>query len=189
MYFDKQELQDLEAVFLDSRDVNDLAPLYDKLIIATGVILYSYMRRKNLTFNIDKRNEIIHDAVCRLLEMYLKHPEQPSIPLAGRIYWEIIFRLHNKKVMQADKLYQMQIPIHHPAPEIPLKEYEDAKNVIMDDDRLYYKMIMIDLYKNRYYKRAILAIEKYTKRYIIYEYAIELKQIWDTLHWSDRNGK
>jgi hypothetical protein len=112
--------------------------------------------------------------------MYLKHPEQSSMPLVSRLYLEIKFQLHNPKQIRADKLEE--IPIHHSCQEIAC-EPDVASYVakLADDWRVDGRRVVVDLYRHQYYRRAVLAVAKYTGQDWCRLHAVELHTVWRML--------
>lgn len=185
MGYDQAELQRLEGVYLASRDTADLSPLYSALLHAGGIILASYRAKKGIKLGSGRCQEVVHDAATRLLEMYLKYDDQESMPISNRLYLEVKFQLHNKQQIKVDQCSGL-----HPA--IPVKQgKEPGKDLalfvcdISQDCQVDGKRIVVDLYLARYYKWAILAIEKYTSRQWIREHAVELR----TIYLLTRSGK
>jgi hypothetical protein len=185
MGYDQAELQRLEGVYLSSRDAADIGPLYSELLVAGRTILFLYSEKKGIRLRESRRQEVVHDAATRLLEMYLKYDDQKSIPLLSRMYKEVIFQLHNRKQIKYDQCGGLY-------PTIPVKqENEPGKDLalfvcdISQDCQVDGKRIVVDLYLARYYKWAILAIEKYTSRQWIREHAVELR----TIYLLTRSGK
>lgn len=181
MGFDGAELQRLEAVYLASRNEKDLEPMYSALLIAGKVLLKSYLSKIGLRLSLDRRQEVVHDATTRLLSQYLKKPEQESIPLVSRMHLELLYQLHNPSQVKIDQ--QIELTPQH---SLPLYEEESTEPVdyvtmIGSDETVQGKRIIVDLHRNRYYKRAILTIAEYTPKAWIYNHAVELHTIWQIL--------
>jgi len=186
--FDGDKLQQLEAIFLVSRNVQDLEPLYVALISAGKTLYKAYSRGIGLRLSAVRTEEIIHDAVTRLIEMYLKHPDQQSMPLPIRLHLELKYQLHNPKQIKVDQVVPVttMMSADTEVPEAPQPDrYIDT---LQDAPDLDGKRIVVDLYRFRYYKRAILAIEKYTDRSLIYKYAKEIDKVWCVLHNKRRKA-
>ena len=186
--YNSNQLQELESIYLASRNANDLGPLYKALLKVGKTLLVAYCNSKGIRFSLERKNEIIEDAVTRLLEMYLKYANQKSITLAGRLHLEIKFQLHNPKQIRLNNL--VSIPFQTSTLNID-KEETDTKtyiDILNEATDIQGKRIVIDLYRARYYKRAILNINKYTEKKSIYKYAREIDFVWRTLHNKERRN-
>jgi len=137
--------------------------------------------KKSVYFTPDHRSEIAHDAVTRAIEMYLKHPDQKSMPLDKRIGNEITFQLHNRKIKAIDQnevfydhFDNVLIDLSKQKPT----QKEDYLNKVKEDSRVDGFQIVYDIYKGKYYRSIIKAIEKYTPRPWIKAHAVELHTIF-----------
>jgi hypothetical protein len=170
----------LEAVFLCTRNPEDLEPVYRALIKAGRVLLSAYQKKKGFRLGAVRAGEVVEDAATRLLEMYLKHDDQKSIPLSSRMHWEILYQLHNPQRVRADQV--ATVDERHPANR--RQDQTDQAGyiaAIVADDRVDGKKIIVDLYRYKRYKPAILAIARYTRQEWIRQHAVELHTIWQTL--------
>jgi hypothetical protein len=170
----------VEARYLETRAPEDLQSLYNRLIPAGRTLLSPLLGKLGIGFTVERRREIVHDAVTRLLEMYLKNPGQHSMPLASRLHLELVFQLHNPKQVRTDQTPELPetAGYYHQVNGEGRTPVSDYLLKIAADKRVKGKHIVYDLYRNKYYKRAILKIETYTPRQWIYEHAVELRTIF-----------
>lgn len=167
----------MEAVFLCTRDPEDLAPLYRGLVSAGRIILAAYQKKKGFRLGSVRFGEVVEDAATRLLDMYLKHPDQGSIPLSTRMHSEIKYQLHNPQRVRLD-----QQPTVEENQSYGRAGSNQDRSVYIDsivaDNRVDGKKIIVDLYRYKRYKLAILAIAKYTRQEWIRLHAVELHTIF-----------
>ena len=175
MDFDPQ-MQEIETKYLLSRSDCDLMAFYSLMVARGKVYLGNMVSKLGLRFSSASKAEKVHDAVTRLLELYMR-PEPKSRNVQQQLHLELTFQLHNRKAKLWNKVGTLcdneTVPMN---PEKTLKQ-NYIKKIL--EDNINGKHIIVDLYRFRYYKRAILAIEKYTTRRWIYDHAQELRLVWE----------
>lgn len=170
-------LTNLEKDYLDNKTKDNLGKLYLECLKATKIILNSYLKTKGINISIDRKEQVIEDATTRLIEMYLKRPEYKDVPFSSRLYHEIRFQLHNKKQQKIDKTTSTELTQEIEIPEYEIKEEVNYLKEL--EKHPLHKQITIILYRNSYYKRAILSIEKITGREWIRDNAVSLRKVFE----------
>ena len=178
--YDNQKLQELQIKYLASRSQEDLTAFYQASMEACKILLRAYCRRIGLQLHPNNRDEIVHDAVARMIEWYLKYPDRTEpIPVAGRLNNEILWRLHSPQQKKAD-LACGELDSTMSAPEREVVDLDPTSFLIdlKNDSRVDGWRILLQLYRSRYYKTAILEIAKYTPKPWIMNHAVQLRTIF-----------
>lgn len=174
--FDEEALKRLQDDYLGSKTPDSLSALYHGLLSASQVLLKSRLDKLGKYYPANERDILAHDAVTRMLEMYLKRPNQGPMQIVSRLNLEIRFQLHNPKIIKQN----YEGSLDGLAAAGPVKKPDELQyfSRVAEDPDVDGRHIIVDLYRYRYYKHAILAIAKYTKKSWIYSHCKELRNIW-----------
>lgn len=180
MQFSKQELQAAQDIYIQSRDPKDLDKLYTLAKEAARVYVISYTRSIGYRIHPDRVPEVCHDATTRMIEAHLKYPDKAAMPIAERLWNEILYQIHNPTVAR----YEQRVGTledYDPGISIPEPEMTDPMGYlreIVTDTGVQGRRIVFTLFSNKHYRTAIKAIACYTPRQWIYENAVKLHIIY-----------
>jgi len=151
--------------------------LYDVSIVLAKGILNSISKKTGYVFNSTKIEEVCHETAIYVQEYIIikrKHIDSPR-----NFCWLVVTRLiYNKKDILKDSFEHIELNEAHSTEEItciPSEEDDPFEFIEQCKDG---KKVIIAIYKERYYKDAILKVAEIKSRGWVYINAVALRRIF-----------
>jgi len=179
MAHDFAKLKTLHDLYIATRDRDAWWAMYQEALIGIVPIYRSYVRSSGV-FARDHHDNC-EAIVYRLLERFLRIEQYRVSNWVSALYLEIKFFFANRP-RESGLAHDIE------APASMQVEESNPIDTLLSDHEIEAKKIVVDLYQAIYYRRAVKKISSYTPRQKIYEYAVELKHIFDQTR-RPKNGK
>lgn len=174
-----------QAVYILTRDDIALGELYKECIDITRDRLSYALHSTQFSMDRDRFDRVVNDATINLLEYYLKKRDYVVRFFNQRLLQEVRRVLYSPHGVHAndnkwDKR-NVQLADEHAEIESPqLEEKTDLSYALQDilSEHEYGKKIVIDIYRSKTYKAAILTISKYVSKRWIYDRAEKLYRVY-----------
>jgi len=192
--YDNDRLQQLQASYLASRSQHDLNDLFNAMKEATSVILNSMLKKSGLSFNQERREELVEDACYRYLFLRLLIKDPKYSLLGMELKYQLVYFLHNSNQKRRDKIYSLEQTLDN-APETEItsvwkskqKQEEDQADYLeqlLTDSRINGKRVILTLLTERYFKNALKKLAVFCSYTLLRDWVTRIKVIYDMIHYK-----